>query len=244
LFGHERGAFTGAVAARKGLFETAHHGVIFLDEIADLAPAAQAKILRVLQNGEIQRVGSERVTHVDVRILSGTHKDLKTAVAEGRFREDLYYRLNVVPLHVPPLRERKDDIPLLVQFLLARLGERNNIRVKPIDDEVLEELRAHDWPGNVRELQNLLERLLIMSGDRITALDLPEEFLVAPARDAPAGRSPLKEHRDHAERDFIIATLRRNNGNVSQAAIELGVGRTYLHRRLSVLNVTKRDFLV
>jgi two-component system, NtrC family, nitrogen regulation response regulator NtrX len=243
LFGHERGAFTGAVAARKGLFEVAHHGVIFLDEIADLAPGAQAKILRVLQNGEIQRVGSERVTTVDVRILSGTHKDLKAAVAEGRFREDLYYRLNVVPIRVPALRERKEDIPLLVRFLLGRLGERNNIRVKPIDDEVVAELEAHDWPGNVRELQNLLERLLIMSGERITALDLPEEFLAAPQAGGGTGGSSLKEFRDRAERDYIVATLRRHNGNVSQAALELGVGRTYLHRRLSVLQIAKKDFL-
>ena len=243
LFGHERGSFTGAVAARKGLFEVAHRGVIFLDEIADLAASAQAKILRVLQNGEIQRVGSERVTTVDVRILSGTHKDLKLAVAEGRFREDLFYRLNVVPIRVPSLRERKEDIPLLVQVLMRRLRERNNVREKPIDDDVIDELRRHDWPGNIRELQNLLERLMIMSGARITALDLPEEFLAEPERCAAPGAS-LKEYRDHAERDYIVATLRRHNGNVSQAAIELGVGRTYLHRRLSVLEITKRDFLV
>ena len=243
LFGHERGSFTGAVAARKGLFEVAHRGVIFLDEIADLAASAQAKILRVLQNGEIQRVGSERVTTVDVRILSGTHKDLKLAVAEGRFREDLFYRLNVVPIRVPSLRERKEDIPLLVQVLMRRLRERNNVREKPIDDDVIDELRRHDWPGNIRELQNLLERLMIMSGARITTLDLPEEFLAEPERCAAPGAS-LKEYRDHAERDYIVATLRRHNGNVSQAAIELGVGRTYLHRRLSVLEITKRDFLV
>jgi two-component system nitrogen regulation response regulator NtrX len=244
LFGHERGAFTGAIASRKGLFEVAHRGVIFLDEIADLAASAQAKILRVLQNGEIQRVGSDHVTTVDVRILSGTHKDLKLAVAEGRFREDLFYRLNVVPIRVPALRERKEDIPLLVQFLMRRLSERNNMRAKPIDDEVLDELRRHDWPGNVRELQNLLERLMIMSGERITTLDLPEEFLAAPERgETTSSASSLKEYRDRAERDYIVATLRRNNGNVSQTAIELGVGRTYLHRRLSVLEITKKDFL-
>jgi two-component system nitrogen regulation response regulator NtrX len=242
LFGHERGSFTGAVAARKGLFEIAHRGVIFLDEIADLAASAQAKILRVLQNGEIQRVGSERVTAVDVRILSGTHKDLKLAVAEGRFREDLFYRLNVVPIRVPALRERKEDIPLLVQVLMRRLGERNNMREKPIDDDVIDELRRHDWPGNIRELQNLLERLMIMSGERITTLDLPEEFLAEPERGTAAGSS-LKEYRDHAEREHIVATLRRHNGNVSQAAIELGVGRTYLHRRLTVLQIAKKDFL-
>jgi len=245
LFGHERGAFTGAVAARKGLFEVAHRGVIFLDEIADLAVSAQAKILRALQSGEIQRVGAERPTLVDVRVLSGTHKDLKAAVAEGRFREDLYYRLNVVPLRVPALRERTEDIPLLVKFLMKRLGERNNLRDKPIDDEVYDELKRHDWPGNVRELQNLLERLLIMSGERITTLDLPEEVLGGSARvGATTGVSALKEFRDRVEREHIIATLRRHNGNVSQAALELGVGRTYLHKRLAVLQIAKKDFLV
>jgi len=244
LFGHERGAFTGAVVARKGLFEVAHRGVIFLDEIADLATGAQAKILRALQSGEIQRVGAERPTLVDVRVISGTHKDLKQAVAEGRFREDLYYRLNVVPLRVPALRERLEDIPLLVKFLMKRLCERNNVREKPIDDEVFDELRRHDWPGNVRELQNILERLLIMSAERISTLDLPEEILGGSSRGGvPAGVSALKEFRDGAEREHIIATLRRLNGNVSQAALELGVGRTYLHKRLAVLQIAKKDFL-
>jgi two-component system, NtrC family, nitrogen regulation response regulator NtrX len=242
LFGHERGAFTGAVAARKGLFEVAHRGVLFLDEIADLAASAQAKILRALQSGEIQRVGAERPTLVDVRVLSGTHKDLKSAVAEGRFREDLFYRLNVVPLRVPALRERLEDLPLLVKTLMRHLCERNNLREKPIDEEVFDELRRYAWPGNVRELQNVLERLLIMSSERITTLDLPEEILCAAPRDTPAV-SALKEFRDRAEREHIIATLRRHNGNVSQAAIELGVGRTYLHKRLAVLQISKKDFL-
>jgi two-component system nitrogen regulation response regulator NtrX len=244
LFGHERGAFTGAVAARRGLFEVAHRGVIFLDEIADLSAGAQAKILRVLQNGEIQRVGAERTTQVDVRVLSGTHKDLRLAVDEGRFREDLFYRLNVVPLRVPALRERYEDLPLLVSALMQKIARRHNLREKPIDDEVFEELRRYDWPGNVRELQNTLERLMIMSGERITVLDLPEEMLVRGNRADSAPLSPLKEFRDRAEREHIIATLRRLNGNVSQAALELGVGRTYLHKRLTVLKIGKKDFLV
>jgi DNA-binding NtrC family response regulator len=244
LFGHERGAFTGAVAGRKGLFEVAHHGAIFLDEIADLSLNAQAKILRVLQNGEIQRVGAERVTLVDVRVISGTHKDLKQAVADGCFREDLFYRLNVVPLRVPPLRERLEDIPLLVGALVRRICERHNLRAKPMDDDVLEELRRYDWPGNVRELQNVLERLMIMGGDRISLLDLPEEILATSRGDGATGAvSALKEFRDRVEREHIIATLRRLNGNVSQAAAELGVGRTYLHKRLSVLQINKKDFL-
>jgi len=180
-----------------------------------------------------------------VRVLSGTHKDLKAAVAEGRFREDLYYRLNVVPLRVPALRERLDDLPLLVKFLVRKLGERNNLREKPIDDEVFDELRRYDWPGNVRELQNVLERLMVMSGERITTLDLPEEILGVATRDGAVPEvSALKEFRDRAERDHIIATLRRLNGNVSQAALALGVGRTYLHKRLAVLQIAKKDFLV
>ncbi|HET9865235.1 MAG TPA: sigma-54 dependent transcriptional regulator [Steroidobacteraceae bacterium] len=245
LFGHERGAFTGAVSARRGLFEVAHRGVIFLDEIADLSASAQAKILRTLQSGEIQRIGAEHPTVVDVRVLSGTHKDLKAAVADGRFREDLYYRLNVVPLRVPPLRERLDDLPLLVSYLMRRLGERHNLREKPIDDEVFDELRRYDWPGNVRELQNVFERLMVMSGERITTLDLPEEILGAATRnDAAPSSFALKEFRDRAEREHIIATLRRLNGNVSQAALALGVGRTYLHKRLAVLQIGKKDFLV
>jgi two-component system nitrogen regulation response regulator NtrX len=245
LFGHERGAFTGAVAMRRGLFEVAHRGVIFLDEIADLALSAQAKILRVLQSGEIQRVGAERPTVIDVRVLSGTHKDLKKAVAEGRFREDLFYRLNVVPLRVPALRERLEDLPLLVKHLAQRIRERNNLPDKVFDDETFDELRRYEWPGNVRELQNVLERLLVMSGDRITTLDLPEELLGAQIRaDSAPGSCALKEFRDRAEREHIIATLRRHNGNVSQAALELGVGRTYLHKRLTVLQIAKKDFLV
>src|SRR5688572_5133418 len=244
LFGHERGAFTGAVANKKGLFEIAHRGTIFLDEVADLSLPAQAKILRVVQSGEIQKVGSEKAIQVDVRVLSGTHKDLRKAVAEGRFREDLFYRLNVVPIRVPALRERPEDIPLLARFFIRRLCEKNNIREKPIDEEALFELKRHHWPGNVRELQNVLERVIIMSGERITTLDLPEEILAAPAAADPNTPSALREFRDKAERDFIVATLKRHGGNVSQAAIELGVGRTYLHKRLTVLGIAKKDWLV
>jgi two-component system nitrogen regulation response regulator NtrX len=241
LFGYERGAFTGANASKKGLFEVAHRGTIFLDEVADLSLAAQAKILRVLQNGEIQKVGSEKTIQVDVRVLSGTHKDLRQAIAEGRFREDLYYRLNVVPIRVARLCERADDIPLLISFFASRIFEKHNLKPKTIENEVVWELQRYAWPGNVRELQNVLERILIMSGERVSIRDLPEELL---AQDDPtdANRpSALKEFRDNAEREFVIAALKRHNGNVSQSAIELGVGRTYLHRRLAVLKITKRD---
>lgn len=245
LFGHERGAFTGAVAAKRGLFELANRGTIFLDEIGDLSPVAQAKILRVLQNGEIQKVGTERSLRVDVRVLSGTHKDLQQLVEEGRFREDLFYRLNVVPIAVPALRERVDDIPLLAHAFAKKVCEKNSLKEKTIDDDVLWELKRYNWPGNVRELQNLVERLVIMSGPRITVADLPEEIR-ATADDEPvvSAQLSLKEFRDRAEREFIIATLKKNSGNISQSATELGVGRTYLHKRLSALGIAKKDYFV
>jgi two-component system, NtrC family, nitrogen regulation response regulator NtrX len=245
LFGHERGAFTGAAAPKRGLFETAHRGTIFLDEIADLSLPAQAKILRVLQSGELQKVGAERPIKVDVRVLSGTHKDLRRAVADGAFREDLFYRLNVVPLRAPSLRERTQDIPLLAAFILRRLCLKNNVKEKPIDEEVLWELKRYHWPGNVRELENVLERMLIMSADRITLMNLPDEMFAPPDTPPDAGaRSALKEHRDKAERDFIIGVLRQCNGNITQAAAELGVGRPYLHKRMAVLGVVKKDFFI
>ncbi len=245
LFGHERGAFTGATASKKGLFEVAHRGVIFLDEIADLSASAQAKILRVLQNGEIQKIGSEAVTKVDVRVVSGTHKDLKKEVMEQRFREDLFYRLNVVPMRVPALRERIEDLPELISVLARQLSRKNNLKEKPIDEEVVAELQRYAWPGNVRELQNVLERMMVMSGERITVLDVPEEILSA-AEDGEERHdsSALRTFRDRSERDFIIATLKRNKGNISQSASDLGVRRTYLHKRLSVLKISKREYFL
>jgi DNA-binding NtrC family response regulator len=243
LFGYTKGAFTGATANKRGLFEVAHRGTIFLDEVADLSLGAQAKILRVVQSGELQKIGSEEAITVDVRVLSGTHKDLKTQVAAGLFREDLYYRLNVVPIRVPSLKERPDDIPLLAQFFVHRVCEKNNMKDKAIDEGVLSELRRSPWPGNVRELQNVIERMVTMSGERISLLDIPEEIVAAEdtAGNRHAG-SALRVFRDQAERDFILATLKRNLGNISQSAIELGVGRSYLHRRLTVLGIAKKDW--
>jgi two-component system nitrogen regulation response regulator NtrX len=244
LFGFARGAFTGAVSSKRGLFEVAHRGTIFLDEVADLSLNAQAKILRVVQSGEMQKVGSEETIKVDVRILSGTHKDLKKLVSGGTFREDLFYRLNVLPMRVPSLRERAEDIPLLARYFCRRVCEKNNIKEKPLDEEVLWELKQYHWPGNVRELQNVMERMVIMSGDRISPLDLPEEIMGS-ASELSTGTgngSSLREFRDNAEREFIIGTLKRNSGNISQSAIELGVRRSYLHRRLAVLGISKKDW--
>ena len=243
LFGYVKGAFTGAAANKRGLFEVAHRGSIFLDEVADLSLVAQAKILRVVQSGEMQKVGSEEAITVDVRVLSGTHKDLKGQVAAGLFREDLYYRLNVVPIRVPSLRERPGDIELLARFFAHRVCEKNNIKDKPIDDDVISELKDYHWPGNVRELQIVMERVVTMSGERVSLLDIPEE--IAAVSDLTANRhvgSALRVFRDKAERDFILSTLKRNLGNISQSAIDLGVGRSYLHRRLAVLGIAKKDW--
>ena len=244
LFGHERGAFTDAHSAKRGLFEMAHRGVLFLDEIGDLPLSAQAKILRALQHGEIQKVGAEKNVHVDVRVIAATHKDLKRCIAESRFREDLYYRLNVVPLRVPSLRERSEDIPVLATVIVGRLCAKHNLKPKAIDEDALFELARHSWPGNVRELENLLERVVIMSGDSITTLDLPEELLAADEAITPRDevRSTLKEFRDQAERDYILAMLKKHGGNISRTAQELGVRRPYLHRRMAVLGILKKDY--
>jgi two-component system nitrogen regulation response regulator NtrX len=245
LFGHERGAFTGASSSKRGLFELAHRGTLFLDEVGDLPLTAQAKILRALQQREIQKLGAEKTIRVDVRVISATHKDLSRCVAEQRFREDLFYRLNVVPLRVPSLRERPEDIPLLVKVIVARLCAKHNLKPKQVDEEVLLELRHQAWPGNVRELENLLERMVIMGGDTITMFDLPEELLEggdtadAVARD---DRPTLKAHRDRSEREFIIASLKKHGGNVSRTALELGVRRPYLHRRMATLGIAKKDY--
>ncbi len=247
LFGHVRGAFTGASTPKRGLFEVAHRGVLFLDEIGDLPLGAQAKILRALQHGEIQKVGAEKSTAVDVRVISATNKDLQRCVREGTFREDLYYRLSVVPIRVPSLRERRDDIPLLIEFTIDRLCAKHNLKKKKLDEDLLSELKRYPWPGNVRELENVLERALIMSGDTITVMDLPEELITAESEDKPtdvAHGAPgtLKQLRDEAERDAILTTLRKHGGNISQSALDLGVRRPYLHRRMAVLGITKRDY--
>jgi DNA-binding NtrC family response regulator len=173
LFGHERGAFTGAVGKKRGLFEVAHGGTIFLDEIGDMAQNAQAKVLRALQQGEIVRVGGEKVITVDVRVIAATNKDLGAEVASGRFREDLFFRLNVIPIRSPSLRERLDDVPLLAESFVRQCCEENGFRPKKLTAEVSARLRAYSWPGNVRELKNVIERLVIMSDDEITERDLP-----------------------------------------------------------------------
>jgi len=249
LFGYERGAFTGAQARRKGMFELADGGTLFLDEIGDMSASAQAKVLRALQSGEITRVGSETPIAVDVRVVAATNKDLEKAVGDGSFREDLFFRLAVVPLRSPTLRERRDDIPTLARSFLEDFCEENGLRPKPVDDEVWRRLAAKPWPGNVRELKNVVERMAILSGDRIRVDDLPPEGKLAAAarREHDDGvphdafeegrRLTLREYRDRAERRYIEATLEECDGNVSKAASLLGVERTNLHKKMRSLGV-------
>ncbi|MGB5697189.1 MAG: sigma-54 dependent transcriptional regulator [Polyangiales bacterium] len=254
LFGYERGAFTGAQGRRKGMFELANGGTLFLDEIGDMSASAQAKVLRALQSGEISRVGSEKAIAVDVRVLAATNKDLEVEVKEGRFREDLYFRLNVVPIVCPPLRDRKSDIPLLAKGFLREFTVDNGLREKPIDDDVLEALSERPWPGNVRELRNVVERMAILSGDRITLDDLPAEGVLSefrrgstppsdlpPVADEAGERLTLRDYRSRAEKEYILRTLEEVSWNISRAATILGVERTNLHKKMRSYGIRREE---
>jgi two-component system nitrogen regulation response regulator NtrX len=240
LFGHEKGAFTGATAMRRGKFELADGGTLFLDEIGDLAAPSQAKLLRVLQEGEFHRVGGEQSIRVQVRVVSATNKDLPTMVAKQQFREDLYYRLAVVPIRVPSLRERPSDIPAMAAYFLEEFCTRNNFKPKQFDTDTLAALTAYPWPGNARELRNVVERMAILSvEDRIGPDALPLEFVLSQTENNSA-RRPLTEARDSAEREALCRALEDANWNVSQAARALGIERTNLHKRIKSLNLTRR----
>ncbi len=248
LFGHERGAFTGATALKKGLFEVAHGGTLLLDEIGDMAPGAQAKVLRVLQSGELLRVGGRTPIEVDVRVLAATHQDLRKLVAEGSFREDLYFRLAVVPLQVPPLRERLEDLPILVRHFMDQVCLDNGFAPRPISDRALAALRAYPWPGNVRELRNVVERMVILSDDALDLDDVPPEIRGEPGASAPQpGLDPLdmpgtlREFREAAERAFIERRLKSLDWNVSRTADSLGVERSHLHKKMRSLGLQRRS---
>ena len=238
LFGHEKGAFTGAAALRRGKFEQADGGTIFLDEVGDLHEASQAKLLRILQDGELQRVGGEQSIHVNVRVISATNRALDELVASGKFREDLYYRLRVVPIRLPALRERRQDIGDLVAYFLAEFCARNNFRPREIDPDVVPVLERYAWPGNVRELRNVVERMGILTrGDRITSESIPLEVR---RPDAPRPTAGLQEIRDAAERERIRQALDQTDWNVSGAARLLGTERTSLHKRLRALGLKRK----
>jgi len=237
LFGHEKGSFTGATATRRGKFELADGGTIFLDEVGDLHGASQAKLLRVLQEGEFHRVGGEQIIRVNVRVISATNRDLAAMVGQEKFREDLYYRLSVVPIRVPSLRERPHDIRLLAEYFLEDFCARNNFKPKKLDEQVYQMLESYAWPGNARELRNVIERMAILTaGERLTRESIPVEIRVQ--REA-GPKSTIQEARESAEREHILRALEESNWNVSGAARALGMERTNLHKRIRALGLTR-----
>jgi two-component system nitrogen regulation response regulator NtrX len=239
LFGHEKGAFTGAVAQKKGKFDLADGGTIFLDEIGDMSLKTQAKVLRILQERKFERVGGTKVVEVDVRIIAATNKVLEEEIRSGHFREDLFYRLNVVPFHVSPLRERKDDIPLLIEHFLDSFCRREGRDRKTIVPEAVELMKRYDWPGNVRELKNIVERLVIMTpGRTITADQVPPHIGAhgGPRDGAKHGSalelSSLREAREEFEKEFIVQKLEENDWNISKTAEAIELERSNLHRKI------------
>jgi two-component system nitrogen regulation response regulator NtrX len=253
LFGHERGAFTGATGQKRGLFELAHDGTLFLDEIGDMDLNAQAKVLRVLQSGELMRVGGEKPIKVDVRVLAATHRNLKEQVQTGEFREDLYFRLAVVPIQVPPLRDREGDVALLCRHYLDTGCRENGISPKRISPAAQAVLDAYAWPGNVRELRNVMERMAILSDGDIELDDVPLDIRGDAGEEAagpgdalvqfgegavPPGMS-LKAFRDSVERAFILQRLGEHSWNVSKTSEALDVERTHLHKKMKLLGIAR-----
>ncbi|MGH9440905.1 MAG: sigma 54-interacting transcriptional regulator, partial [Thermoanaerobaculia bacterium] len=232
---HEKGSFTGAVRKQVGKFVEADGGTIFLDEVGDMSARAQAKVLRVLQEGEVEPVGQSKTQKVKVRVIAATNKDLSGEIRGGSFREDLYFRLNVVPLHVAPLRERPEDVPVLVEHFAAVYADRNGVRRRSFHRDALDALSVRSWPGNVRELKNLVERVLIMTeSDPVTAAEIPAESQFS-AREL-AGQSSriatLADFKEYTEREFLLAKLRENGWNVSKTAEAIQTPRSNLYKKL------------
>ena len=237
LFGHEKGAFTGATARKRGRFEQAHGGTLFLDEVADMSLMTQAKVLRVLQQHSFARVGGTETIDVDVRVIAATNKDLEKAIAGGRFREDLYYRLNVIPFRVPSLRERREDIPILARSFVEEFCAQSGIEPKEISERAMKRLQAHPWPGNVRELRNLMERLVIMTpSPAIDEAELPETVREAATREGAPGLT-LERARRGFEREYLLGKLRENGWNISRTAGVVGIARESLSRKIKTLGI-------
>jgi two-component system nitrogen regulation response regulator NtrX len=255
LFGHEKGSFTGATEKQIGKFEQADRGTIFLDEVGDMSPKTQAKVLRVLQEQEVERLGSARTIKVDVRVIAATNKNLEDAIARGEFREDLYFRLNVIPIVVPPLRERRDDIPLLVQHLAKLTSEEHNLKPKRFDAAAMDALQRYRWRGNIRELRNTIERLMIMTvGDVVRLDDLPAEVRGGdPRPEEPAGPAArttdtavpgggtLREFKDATERAYLVQKLRETNWNISKTAEIIDTPRSNLYKKLEQYGIKQES---
>jgi DNA-binding NtrC family response regulator len=249
LFGHERGAFTHAVRTRIGRFEQASGGTIFLDEIADMSPSLQVKILRVLQDRSFERIGGVKTIKVDIRVIAATNQNLEEMVRQGRFREDLYYRLNVIPIRVPPLRERVSDIPLLVQHFLHEFSRKKKKPIKRLGSEAMDLLMSYPWPGNIRELENLVERLVILSeGEEIQVSELPDRFRAKPAvssiktQEIPEQGIHLTIAVQEFERDLILKALDKSNWVKSRAAQLLHLNRTTLLEKMKKQNIQASNF--
>ncbi len=255
LFGHEKGSFTGATEKQVGKFEQADRGTIFLDEIGDMSPKTQAKVLRVLQEGEVERLGSARTIKVDVRVIAATNKNLEEEIEKGRFRDDLYFRLAVIPIAVPPLRERPEDIPLLVRHFMEHFSREGNQRQKRITPAALDALQRYRWKGNIRELRNTVERVIIMSGsDTIDVGDLPDNLRTPSASGAQAPRpgdtpvvpgdaraGTLREFKDNAERAFLVAKLRESGWNISKTAEVIDTPRSNLYKKLEQYQISQES---
>ena len=244
LFGHEKGSFTGATTQRRGKFDQAHQGTLFLDEIGDMSLKTQAKVLRILQEHKFERVGGNKTIEVDVRVIAATNKDLEKEIAIGNFRKDLYYRLNVIPFHVPPLRERKSDIPQLASHFLEYFCSKESRETKRLDDESIQAIINYPWPGNVRELKNLIERLVIMSpGNTITRSQLPQAIgssqLATPKDLNLAGltSNTFRTAKEEFEKEFLIQKLEENDWNVSRTAEAVDIERSNLHRKIKTYGI-------
>jgi two-component system nitrogen regulation response regulator NtrX len=235
LFGHEKGSFTGAFESKKGKFELADEGTLFLDEIGDMSLTTQAKVLRVIETQEFQRVGGSRKIKVDVRIIAATNKDLQEEIEKSEFREDLYFRLSVIPINVPPLRDRKYDIPLLVRYFLKQIAQRDGQKPKKVSKATLRALTDYDWPGNVRELKNTIEHFVIMN--RSETIDVKEVQPYRGSKSDFASYKTLRDAREHFEKDFILKKLQENNWNVSKTAEDLEIERSNLHRKIKSLGI-------
>jgi len=247
LFGHVKGSFTGALSDRSGKFEQANRGTLFLDEIGDMSLAAQAKVLRVLQDGVLTRIGGSKPVSVDVRVIAATNKNVEAEISAGHFREDLYYRVNVVPIHVPPLRERKEDIALLVRYFVASIAMRENAPAREFSDDALASLKALDWPGNVRELRNTVERLLILApGPSISGADVDRLVTARAAAEDKGGSSLLQadtfeSFKDGAERAYLLSKLRQFDWNVSETARVIDMPRSNLYKKIERYGLSREE---